>query len=492
MKPLLRSIILVFLGITTYLNSNAHGVQVAYCASCKDLTIYIEHWHGTAQDTGTMTIQILTATGTFNYTIAPTGYINNTTLGNLPCPGGTATTIGSCTPQANTYNDWNVYTLPGVGCGQQIAINVISGNSIIVTDCGSMYPISTPAIQVPCDTTMAPITPVSDQAVCEGSAFSATSFPPFPGYSYNWTNSDPSIGLASSGTGNIAGFIASQVPSTRTAIISVTRGCADTTFSYTVYDGPSPTYTNSLTCDGDTMYFQHNTSPSITKRYWDFENNSTINDSVVSTSYVFPGPGNQTVRLEATDTNGCVGTSVTQVFIHPKPVAAFTHSDTVCLGGIFNLTDASSISSGSIASWDWDINNDNSIEYTSQNTTHSFGTAGNYQVELLVTSNAGCKDSIISSIEVVSCAGIAENQLGKLHLYPNPASNLFAIDLNDVSGNQLTVDILTIEGKKVSTAKVSARTLSYIDVSPLAVGTYMVVLSKDGDVTHRSRLSVLR
>ncbi len=489
MKTTIRLFLALFLSIFFYQKTEAHGVQVAYCASCKDLTIYIEHWHGTAMDTGTVTIQILTATGTFNYTIPPSSYINNTPLGSLPCPGGPPTTIGSCTPQANTYNDWNVYTMPGVGCGQLIAINVIQGNSIIITDCGGMYPISTPAFMVPCDTSVTPI-PVSDQAVCEGDPFNAINFPPFPGYSYNWTNSDPTIGLAASGSGSISGFISSQVASTRTAVVSVTRGCADTTFNLTVYDGPTANYSSTQACDGDTMFFQDLSAPNVTKRYWDFENNATINDSVVNTGYLFPGPGTHNVRIEAVDSNGCTGSSVTQITVDPLPVAAFTHSDTVCLGGIFNLTDASSISSGSIASWDWDINNDNSIEYTSQNTTHSFGTAGNYPIELRVTSNAGCLDSIVSNIEVVSCAGIGEHNLGNLDIYPNPANKMLSVDLTDVTATNMSVTVMNLAGQTVKMSTVFGNRINYIDVSTIAVGTYMVILSEDGAATHRSRLVV--
>ncbi len=57
------------------------------------------------------------------------------------------------------------------------------------------------------------------------------------------------------------------------------------------------------------------------------------------------------------------------------------------------FTDAST---GTPTSWAWDINNDGSVDYTTQNATHIFTTAGNYTVNLTVT-NAGGNDSEVKT-----------------------------------------------------------------------------------------------
>ncbi|RYY98060.1 MAG: T9SS type A sorting domain-containing protein, partial [Chitinophagaceae bacterium] len=62
-----------------------------------------------------------------------------------------------------------------------------------------------------------------NQVVCSGTAVDALVFTIPPGYTVAWTNSEPSIGLAASGTGNVPDFTASNNGSTAlTAVITVT------------------------------------------------------------------------------------------------------------------------------------------------------------------------------------------------------------------------------------------------------------------------------
>ncbi len=96
----------------------------------------------------------------------------------------------------------------------------------------------------PCD----PITvAVSNVApVCVGAIIPATSFVSTPaGATYTWQNSDPSIGLASNGTGNVPQFIAANSnTSLVTATITVTPSigvCAGTPNTYTIKVKPVPT-----------------------------------------------------------------------------------------------------------------------------------------------------------------------------------------------------------------------------------------------------------
>ncbi|MCB0577217.1 MAG: hypothetical protein KDC61_21840, partial [Saprospiraceae bacterium] len=52
------------------------------------------------------------------------------------------------------------------------------------------------------------VDPVSGQTMCSGTATAAVSFTgSLAGTVFNWTNSTPSIGLAASGSGNIASFV---------------------------------------------------------------------------------------------------------------------------------------------------------------------------------------------------------------------------------------------------------------------------------------------
>jgi len=80
------------------------------------------------------------------------------------------------------------------------------------------------------------------------------------------------------------------------------------------------------------------------------------------------------------------------------PVASFTYSgasypDTVEFTNTSTLVD-------DFSRYEWDINDDGSIDYTTKNIKHVFMTPGTYQVQLVVL-NDNCSDTIIQSIDVV-------------------------------------------------------------------------------------------
>lgn len=90
---------------------------------------------------------------------------------------------------------------------------------------------------------------VSNQTLCSGASTTAVNFTGAVGGTvYNWTNNTPSIGLAASGTGDIASFVATNAgPNPVTATITVT-----------------PTYTNAgVTCTGTTRTFTITVNPNL-------------------------------------------------------------------------------------------------------------------------------------------------------------------------------------------------------------------------------------
>ena len=86
-----------------------------------------------------------------------------------------------------------------------------------------------------------------DQAICGGSPTASVNFTGgVPGTVYNWTNDTPSIGLAASGTGNIASFNA------------VNTGTAPVVATITV----TPSYTNAgITYTGTPQSFTITVNP---------------------------------------------------------------------------------------------------------------------------------------------------------------------------------------------------------------------------------------
>ena len=78
------------------------------------------------------------------------------------------------------------------------------------------------------------------------------------------------------------------------------------------------------------------------------------------------------------------------------PVANFTF-DTVTFGTPCHFTNLSSNVNGGTL-YNWDINNDGTIEYTTQNITHTFTLPGYYKVKLIVENSPTCKTMILRDV----------------------------------------------------------------------------------------------
>ena len=117
--------------------------------------------------------------------------------------------------------------------------------------------------------------------------------------------------------------------------------------------------------------------------------------------------GSGTYSVIVTDTNGCEGMSIAvTVNISPYPVAGFgmTPPNPSLPGTNVLFTDQSTVSSGSIVTWEWNFGNGSTSG--SQNPSTLFTDPGIYAVTLTVTTADGCSDTysfnyVIQPIEVV-------------------------------------------------------------------------------------------
>jgi gliding motility-associated-like protein len=100
-------------------------------------------------------------------------------------------------------------------------------------------------------------------------------------------------------------------------------------------------------------------------------------------------PGTYTVTLTVVSATGCTSTTATHtVVVNPLPTAGFSISSPDCLNQNINFTDASIPNAGTLTGWSWNFGDGGTA--TTQNPTHSFTTAGNFNVTLQVTSSKGC------------------------------------------------------------------------------------------------------
>lgn len=105
-----------------------------------------------------------------------------------------------------------------------------------------------------------------------------------------------------------------------------------------------------------------------------------------------------TYTVTSADVNGCINTDTINVIVNPLPIANFNGTN-ACLNQQSNqLSDLSTVNSGSITGWSWSTSGQ--ATQTNQNPTFTFTSSGTKDIELIVSTNAGCKDTITKTVEV--------------------------------------------------------------------------------------------
>ncbi|WP_207495242.1 PKD domain-containing protein [Aridibaculum aurantiacum] len=103
------------------------------------------------------------------------------------------------------------------------------------------------------------------------------------------------------------------------------------------------------------------------------------------------GVGQHEIKYVFTSVGGCKDSAITTITVLPQPVADFTFSS-ICVGDSTSFTDNSSIPTGSIASYAWTFG-DGTTGTDRPPFRKLYDNYGNYNVQLVVTSDAGCSSA---------------------------------------------------------------------------------------------------
>ncbi len=164
---------------------------------------------------------------------------------------------------------------------------------------------------------------------------------------------------------------------------------------------PNPNFFFVGTCLGQITRFT-NTSTILnatTLTYeWDFDSNSSIDDTAKNPQQVFADTGTHAVTLLVTSGNGCKKTVTKNVSILPKPVVAFT-TESTCNGELSRFISQTTFTGDSIINRVWKFG-DGGLLFSTDTATHTYQTAGDYNVTLQVTGNNGCSDSSTQLISI--------------------------------------------------------------------------------------------
>ena len=208
---------------------------------------------------------------------------------------------------------------------------------------------------------------------------------------------------AAGGTFNVSHFVTSN------------RGCVSDTVVKPVTINPNPVAAFNITgpfCQNQTLTITNLSTTqtgTITNWFWDMGNGIIFNrTNGAAFTYAYPAVGTYRVKLLVTNNAGCISDSVRQtIIVTHVPVSGFLLPE-VCLNDAFaEFTNTSTIPDGTLAqtTWLWNFSDPNASPINPDtsillNGRHRYTAAANYNVMLIATSGAGCKDSLTQTLTV--------------------------------------------------------------------------------------------
>ncbi len=179
------------------------------------------------------------------------------------------------------------------------------------------------------------------------------------------------------------------------------EGCNGTvTYTINQYNSPFVDFGFTTICQDEIANFVDFSTiiapETIASLSWDFGDGTT---GVGGTpSHSFGSSGTFNVTLTATSANGCSNNLTLPFSVFPVPIANFSATN-VCINGLPTAFDnLSSVSSGSIVSWDWTFGDGSGG--SSENPTKKYLSDGTYSVDLTVVTDNGCDASFSMPVNV--------------------------------------------------------------------------------------------
>ena len=163
-------------------------------------------------------------------------------------------------------------------------------------------------------------------------------------------------------------------------------------------------FTSTTVCEGSTTIVTSTsttTSGNIVSWNWDLDNDGNFDNATgASINGILPSSGTFPIGLQVTTDLSETASVYLNVVVNPLPNAAFSAND-VCKGEPTTLTSTSTIASGSIASWNWDFDNNSFFnDGNGQTVTHDFQNSGTYTAGLQVVSDLGCVSQVYNTVTV--------------------------------------------------------------------------------------------
>lgn len=210
--------------------------------------------------------------------------------------------------------------------------------------------------------------------------------------SYQWK-----FGDANTSSDQNSFNVYSSAAAYQTTLIATTdKSCVDSlSKTHHVFALPKPNFSFNDVCLGQAHQFVNTTNANLNSTNWKFGNGNS--SSLNNPSIMYSADGAYQVVLVTTDNNGCTDSISKTATVYPLPQPAFTASN-VCLEQETEFTNNSSISSGSIVTFNWNFGDGDYS--TDTHPKHEYFNPVNYYASLEAESNFGCKATYTQNIEV--------------------------------------------------------------------------------------------
>jgi gliding motility-associated-like protein len=151
-----------------------------------------------------------------------------------------------------------------------------------------------------------------------------------------------------------------------------------------------------FSCVDSTIAFTNESTDEqfIEEYIWEFDipGNNPLSFSERDVTVTFPGPGFYLGTMIINPGTDCSDTANIEVTIAPPINADFVSEYDTCVAGPVDFTDITLLGGVIVYDWQWDFDDGN--ESTEQNPTHQYEEPGLRNIQLIVTDEIGCKDTI--------------------------------------------------------------------------------------------------
>jgi gliding motility-associated-like protein len=364
-------------------------------------------------------------TSSYTITVNPVPIVAPT-LNQQACAGNqVAVSFTSPNNIAGTVYNWTnsnaAIGLSGTGNGNISFTGVNNTNGpisglIVVTPSFNNGGIACPGVPDTFVITILPTpvaTALTNQTICAGAPSAAINFTSNQvGTVFAWTSTNQVIGIASSGTGNIAPFTAvnagtAPISSTVVATPTLTtngQGCAGATVSALITVNPNPVMTSPASasfCQGSTVAYNFtNNIPNGVVYAWNNSNTAIGLGASGNGNISFQAQNGTSAPISGTvsviptyTSNGvsCAGTSQSfNIQIIPTPTVNAVNNITLCNGAASNVVNLTSPVANATFAW------------TNANTAIGLGASGSGNVPIFTATNASTTTPLSSQVSVTS------------------------------------------------------------------------------------------